>query len=61
MYCDGKDSIDHASTGHAVVKKKKKKSQEVIIWFIATNRNHFNARIEEKLFGVTSEPYGRKK
>ena len=35
----------------------KKISQEVISWFNVTNSTHLNPSIEEKLFGVTSEPY----
>ena len=35
----------------------KKFSQEVISWFNVTNSAHLNPSIEEKLFGVISEPY----
>lgn len=57
IYCGEKDSIDHTFTDCVFVKKF---SQEVISWFNVTNRTHFNPSIEEKLFGVTSESYGKK-
>jgi len=54
IYCGEKDSINHTLIDCVFVKKF---SQEVISWFNVTNSTHLNPSIEEKLFGVTSEPY----
>ena len=37
----------------------KKFSHEVVNWFNSTNKTHFNPSIQEKLFGVTSEQFGK--
>jgi len=55
IFCDKKDSIDHTFSDCAFVKQC---SQEIISWLNVTNRTHFNPSMEEKLFGVTSEPFG---
>jgi len=56
IYGGEKDSIDHTFSDCVFVKIF---SQEVISWFSVTNRTHFNPSMEEKLFGVTSEPFGK--
>ena len=56
IYCGEKDSLNHTFSDCAVVKKF---SHEVISWFNVTNKTHFNPSMEEKLFGVTSEQFGK--
>ena len=55
IYCGEKDSIDHTFMDCVFVKKF---SQEVTSWFNVTNRTQFNPSMEERLFGVISEPHG---
>ena len=56
IHCGEKDAINNTFIDCVFVKKF---SQEVISWFNVTNSTHFNPSSEEKLFGVTSEPYGK--
>ena len=56
IYCGEKDSIDHTFSECPFVKKF---SHEIISWFNVTNKTHFNPSVEEKLFGVTSEQFGK--
>ena len=51
IYCGEKNSIDHTFSDCF--------SQEVISLFNVTNTTHFNPSMEEKLFDVTSEPFGK--
>ena len=56
VYCGERDSIDHTFSDCVFVKQF---SHEVISWFNVTNKTLFNPSIEEKLFGVTSEQFGK--
>ena len=56
VYCGERDSIDHTFSDCAFVKKI---SHEVINWFNLTNKTHFKPSVQEKLFGVTSEQFGK--
>ena len=56
VYCGERVSIDHTFSDCVFVKQF---SHEVISWFNVTNKTHFNLSIEEKLFGVISEQFGK--
>ena len=57
IYCGEKDTINHTFSDCAFVNKV---SHEDLSWFNDTNKTHFNLSIEVKLFGVTSEQFGKK-
>ena len=56
IYFGENDSIHYTFSNCVFVTKT---SQQVISWFNVTNRTSFNQSMEEKLFAVTCEPFGK--
>ena len=50
----------HLPEENIITELQKTFSLELISWLNVTNRTHFNPSVEERLFGVTSELFGKK-
>jgi len=56
LYCGDHDSVDHTFKDYEFVKSIVK---NVMDWFNAVNNSNIIPTIEEKLFGIMSDPYDK--